>query len=267
MTVTRSWRKLKSGDFAEIDREKTVIILPLAAIEQHGPHLPLDVDLRINEGILAALVEQATEELPFLILPTQEIGYSAEHEAFPGTLSQQPAALMDSWTSIIGQAAALDFRRFLMFNSHGGNSDLMRITAREIRVNADALAVAASWYRMVDLSDLADAAELEHGIHGGLVETSVMLHLDPDSVDMSKAEAFPSFAAELARRHCHLSATGNIQFGWMAQDLNSSGAIGDAASATAEIGAKILELAVSNLIELIGELAIFDLSTLSDNKE
>ena len=86
--------------------------------------------MRINEGILAGLVEQATDELPFLILPTQEIGYSAEHEAFPGTLSQQPAALIDSWTSIIGQAAALDFRRFLMFNSHGGNSDLMRITAR-----------------------------------------------------------------------------------------------------------------------------------------
>lgn len=94
-----------------------------------------------------------------------------------------------------------------------------------------------------------------------------MLHLEPDSVDMSKAEAFPSFAAELGTSHRHLSATGNIQFGWMAQDLNSSGAIGDAASATAEIGAKILELAVSNLIELIGELAIFDLSTLSDDNE
>ena len=72
MTVTRLWRKLKSSDFAEIDREKTVVILPLAAIEQHGPHLPLDVDLRINEGILSALVKQVSDELPFLILPIQE---------------------------------------------------------------------------------------------------------------------------------------------------------------------------------------------------
>lgn len=267
MTVTRLWRKLKSSDFAEIDREKTVVILPLAAIEQHGPHLPLDVDLRINEGILSALVKQVSDELPFLILPIQEIGYSAEHKAFTGTLSQEPAALIEGWTSIIRQAAAIGFRRFLMFNSHGGNSDLMRITAREIRVNFDALAVAASWYRMVDLSGFADTAELEHGIHGGLVETSVMLHLDPDSVDLSKAEAFPSFAAELATQNRHLSATGNIQFGWMAQDLNASGAVGNAASATAEAGEKILGLAVDNLIELIGELATFDLSTLSNDDD
>jgi len=265
MTVTRLWRKLKSGDFAAIDRENTVVILPLAAIEQHGPHLPLDVDLRINEGILAALVERAPDTLSFLILPTQEVGYSAEHEAFPGSLSHGPAALIESWTSVVGQAAALGFRRFLLFNTHGGNSDLMRVTAREIRVHFEALAVAASWYRMVDLSGFADATELEHGIHGGLVETSLMLHLDPDTVDMDKADAFPSFAEAMAKDHRHLSATGNIQFGWMAQDLNASGAVGDAAAATAEAGAEILDLAVSNLIELIGEVAAFDLSALSDD--
>ena len=73
MTVTRAWRKLKSGDFAEIDREKTVIILPLAAIEQHGPHLPLDVDLRINEGILSALVEQATDQLPWILCHATQV--------------------------------------------------------------------------------------------------------------------------------------------------------------------------------------------------
>ncbi|MEC8203722.1 MAG: creatininase family protein, partial [Pseudomonadota bacterium] len=107
MTVTRLWRKLKTGDFSTIDRANTVVVLPLAAIEQHGPHLPLDVDLRINEGILAALVERAPDSLPFLILPSQEVGYSAEHEAFPGSLSYGPAALIESWTSIVGQAAAL----------------------------------------------------------------------------------------------------------------------------------------------------------------
>ena len=265
MTVTRLWRKLKTGDFSTIDRANTVVVLPLAAIEQHGPHLPLDVDLRINEGILAALVERAPDSLPFLILPSQEVGYSAEHEAFPGSLSHGPAALIESWTSIVGQAAALGFRRFLLFNSHGGNSDLMRVTAREIRVHFEALAVAASWYRMVDLAGFANTVELEHGIHGGLVETSLMLHLDPESVDMSKAEAFPSFAAEMAKRHKHLSATGNIQFGWMAQDLNEGGAVGDAAAATAEAGGQILDLTVGNLIKLIGEVTDFDLTTLTDD--
>lgn len=264
MTVSRYWRHLKSADFADIDREKTVVILPLAAIEQHGPHLPLDVDLRINEGILAAVVEGAPDDLPFLILPPQSIGYSAEHEAFPGTLSYPPAALIEHWTTTAAQAAALGFQRFLLFNSHGGNSDLMRIAVRELRVGYDVLAVAASWYRMVALEDFADTEELEHGIHGGLVETSVMLHFDPKHVDMSKAEAFPSFASALVEKCRHLSATGNVQFGWMAQDLNPSGAVGDPSQATAEAGKAIVQAASANLIELIGETASFDLSALSD---
>ena len=140
MTATRYWRTLKTTDFANLDREGTVVILPLAAIEQHGPHLPLDVDLRINEGVMSAVADAAPNDLPFLILPTQAVGYSAEHEAFPGTLSQSPAALIESWTSLVGQAAALGFRRFLLFNSHGGSSDLMRVAARELRVSYDVLA-------------------------------------------------------------------------------------------------------------------------------
>lgn len=264
MTVSRYWRHLKSADFAEIDREDTVVILPLAAIEQHGPHLTLDVDLRINEGILSAVVERAPDNLPFVILPSQSIGYSAEHEAFPGTLSYPPSTLIDHWTTTVAQAAALGFRRFILFNSHGGNSDLMRIAVRELRVHYDVLAVAASWYRMVALEAFADAEELEHGIHGGLIETSVMLHLDPEHVDMSQAEAFPSFAAELVEKCRYLSATGNIQFGWMAQDLNSSGAVGDPSRATADAGKEIVQAASANLIELIGETASFDLSALSD---
>jgi creatinine amidohydrolase len=264
MTVSKYWRHLKSADFAGIDRDDSVVILPLAAIEQHGPHLPLDVDLRINEGILSSVVECAPDDLQFLILPLQSIGYSAEHEAFPGTLSYPPAALIDHWTTTIAQAAALGFRRFLLFNSHGGNSDLMRIAVRELRVNYDVLAVAASWYRMVALEAFADAEELAHGIHGGLIETSVMLHLDPMHVDMSQATAFPSFAAELAEKCQHLSATGNIQFGWMAQDLNPAGAVGDPSRATAEAGKAIIQAASANLIELIGEVTSFDLSALSD---
>ena len=264
MTVSRYWRSLKTRDFDRIDREQTVIILPLAAIEQHGPHLPLDVDLRISEGVMEAAVACSPEDLPFLILPAQEIGYSAEHSAFPGTLSCSPTAAIDQWTSIAGQVARLGFKRFILFNSHGGNSDLMRVSARELRVQHEALAIAASWYRMVDLAGYADAAELEHGIHGGLIETSVMLHLAPDSVDMSKASDFASYAAELRHSHKHLTATGNVQFGWMAQDLNSWGAVGNASLGSAEIGQAIVNAAACALLELIGEAAAFDLRSLAD---
>jgi len=264
MTVLRYWRSLKTRDFDRIDREQTVIILPLAAIEQHGPHLPLDVDLRISEGITEAVVACSHEDLPFLILPTQAIGYSAEHSEFPGTLSYSPTAAVELWTSIAGQVAELGFKRFILFNSHGGNSDLMRVAARELRVQHDMLAIAASWYRMVDLSGYADTAELEHGIHGGLIETSVMLYLAPDSVDMSKASAFASYAAELTRTQTHLSATGNVQFGWMAQDLNSSGAVGDASRASAEIGQAVVDAAARGLLDLIAEAIAFDLGSLAD---
>lgn len=264
MTISRYWRSLKTSDFDRIDREQTVIILPLAAIEQHGPHLPLDVDLRIGEGIMEAAVACSPEDLPFLILPAQAVGYSVEHSAFPGTLSCSPTGAIELWTSIAGQVAGLGFKRFILFNSHGGNSDLMRIAARELRVQHEALTIAASWYRMVDLAGYADAAELEHGIHGGLIETSVMLHLAPDSVDMSKASAFTSYATELSRRHTHLTATGNVQFGWMAQDLNSLGAVGDASLASAEIGQAIVASAARALLELVEEAIAFDLGSLAD---
>ena len=92
MTISRYWRSLKTKDFDRIDRADTVVILPLAAIEQHGPHLPLDVDLRINEGIVAAAAERAPENPPFLILPTQAIGFSAEHTAFLGSLTWSPTS-------------------------------------------------------------------------------------------------------------------------------------------------------------------------------
>ena len=264
MTISRYWRSLKTTDFDRIDRADTVVVLPLAAIEQHGPHLPLDVDLRINEGIVAAAAERAPENPPFLILPTQEIGYSAEHTAFSGSLTWSPTSTLEHWTTLIGQVAEQGFRRFLLFNTHGGNSDLMRVAAREIRVRHSALAVGASWYRMLDLSVFADATELEHGIHGGQIETSLMLHLAPETVEMEKADAFTSYAMELVDRHDQLSATGNIQLGWMAQDLNRSGAVGDASKATADAGANILDAAAQSLVDLIAEIGAFDLKAFAE---
>jgi creatinine amidohydrolase len=260
MTI-RYWREQKTTDFEGFDRENTVVILPLAAIEQHGPHLPLDVDIRINEGLLAESARRAPESPEVLILPTEAIGYSAEHGAFPGTLSHPPESLIAKWVALGEQVAALGFPRLLLFNSHGGNSDPMRIVARELRVACGMYVVGASWYRLARLDDLFDAAELEHGIHGGAVETSVLLHLAPEAVDMSKAANFVSAAAAATERH--VSATGPIQFGWASQDLNPSGAVGDATKATEAAGRRIVEQTADRLIELLEEMAAFDLGRLA----
>lgn len=262
MTRTRYWRELKSTEVPAVDRESTVLVLPLAAVEQHGPHLPLDTDLRIGEGLLAEAARRAPDDLGFLVLPAQPIGYSAEHEAFSGTLTLPPETLLHLWTALGAQVSRLGFRRLVLFNSHGGNSDLIRIAVRELRMNCHMLAVAASWYRLADLDGLVDADELAHGIHGGTVETSVMLHLAPALVDMEAARDFPSAAARLAERNTHLSATGKVQFGWATQDLNMAGAVGDASAATAELGAKIVDRAVDGLLALLRETAEFDLAGL-----
>ena len=264
MGYSKYWRHLKSVDFADIDRDKTVVILPLAAIEQHGPHLPLDVDCQINEGILKELVENAPVSLPFLILPAQCIGYSAEHTTFPGTLSYSPSMSIDLWISIASQVISLGFSRLILFNSHGGNSDLMRVVLRQLRAKYQVAVVAASWYRMVELEKFVNPAELEHGIHGGFIETSLMLHLAPESVDMAKATYFRSAGIDLAKQNMFLSATGKIQLGWMTQDLNAAGAVGDASNATAEIGLKLMASASKSLIQLITEVSSFDLKVLCD---
>ncbi len=257
------WVDLKTTDFADVSRD-SIVVLPLAAIEQHGPHLSLDVDLKICDGLLAEAQRRIPDTLSALVMPTQAIGYSHEHRNFAGSLTLEPELLLQQWWNLIDQVQNLGFRRLVMFNSHGGNSDLMRTLARRARVACNMLAVAASWYRLVDCSDLLDSEELIHGIHGGALETSVMLHLAPEMVDMSKAGNFVSSAVAMARVNRHLSATGAVQFGWMSPDLHPSGAVGNASLATSAIGAEIVERATTGFLELLQEVEAFNLEGLSD---
>ena len=144
---------------------------------------------------------------------------------------------------------------------------MMRIAAREMRASYDVLVVGASWYRLAELGKFVEVTELEHGIHGGFVETSVMLHLEPEAVDMHKTKNFLSYAAELSTNNRYISATGDIQFAWMAQDLNKTGAVGNPTLATAAVGASIMASTLENLIKLLREVASFDLAKLSDEIE
>ena len=257
------WIELTTEDFAGLDPEKTVAVLPIAAIEQHGPHLPVRVDAAINAGIVTRGVEIMPEELPVLILPALPIGKSDEHLAFPGTLSLSYETLARVWMEIGESVHRAGCRKILFFNSHGGQPQVMDIVCRELRVKLGMLAVGASWFRTVDNGDLFDASERRHGIHAGESETSVMLHLHPDLVDMTKAENFVPLSVAMERDYTILTPEGAIGFGWQTQDLQSAGACGNAAAADAERGREVVERAADAFVKLLEEIDRFPLSQIT----
>jgi creatinine amidohydrolase len=245
------WENLSTVEFATRDMGRTIALLPVAATEQHGPHLPLAVDAIINAAVIDAMLEAAPVNSPVLVLPAQNIGLSEEHNRFPGTLSLTAETLITAWSEIGESVARAGVKTLVIFNSHGGNPPVMDIVARRLRGQCGLLAVTANWYDLVDIEDLFTETERRHGIHGGAVETSILLHLHPELVDMTKAVEFMV-----------LSPTGGPSFAWETQDLNETGAVGDAASATAAIGELIVQRAADGLAALLRDVEKFDLAAL-----
>lgn len=259
---SRYWQDLKTTDFAALDMARAIAVQPVAAIEQHGPHLPVSVDYCVNSRILDAALALLPAEAPVLVLPIQSVGKSDEHNRFPGTLSITAESLIRHWNEIGDSVARAGVRRFVFFNSHGGNPPVMDIVARDLRVRHGMLAVSASWWDLVDLETWFDPMEVRHGIHGGEIETSMMLHLRPELVDMGKAENFASFGRDMAKNFKRLSPTSPPSFAWETQDLNVSGAVGNASGADAERGRQVIEAAARGLTELLEEVERFDLTRL-----
>jgi creatinine amidohydrolase len=257
------WWDLSTRDFAERDMGEVVAILPVGAVEQHGPHLPVRVDAAINAGILARAVALMPPDLPVLVLPALPIGKSNEHIAFPGTLSLPYGLLAKLWFEVARSAWRAGVRKIILFNSHGGQPQVMEIVCRELRVELGMFAVGASWFRTIDSSDLYSAGELQHGIHGGESETSVMLHLHPDLVAMQHAADFVPRSVEMARDYTLLTPEGGVGFGWQTQDLHPAGACGNAAAADAARGAEQVERAARALLTLIDEVRAYPLAAVT----
>ena len=222
---------------------RVVAVLPVGAVEQHGPHLPVRVDAAINAGIVVRAVALMPDDLPALVLPALPVGKSNEHLAYPGTLSLPYDLLARLWFEVAKSAWRAGVRKIVFWNSHGGQPQVMEIVCRELRVELGMLAVGASWFRTIDAADLYSAAERRHGIHGGESETSVMLHLHPDLVRMDLAEDFRPRSLEIERRGGMLSPEGGVGYGWQAQDLHPAGVAGNAAAADAERGREEVERA------------------------
>jgi creatinine amidohydrolase len=237
MTIRRVWwGDFRTTEYASIDAEATIAILPLAAVEQHGPHLPVSTDTTIMHGMLEAVIARLPADLDVRILPVQSIGKSNEHLYAPGTLTLPATTLVGAWTELGLSVARAGVRKIVLVNSHGGNEEIMGIVSRELRVRQKMLAVKTSWQRFGRPAGLYTELEDRHGIHGGDVETSLMLHFRPDLVDMSKAEHFVSNVGRAEKEFALLRHTGTHAFAWIATDLNAHGVVGDASTATAEKG-------------------------------
>lgn len=245
-------------DLSPDDRSDWIAVLPLGAHEQHGPHLPFDTDTIIAEGVVDRLISALPDRLPVTVLPVEPVGYSIEHMDVAGTRTLTFNEAVDRWLSIAENLNRQGIRKFMMLNAHGGNSPLMTVVATEARVRFGMLVVATSWTRFGQPEGLIKPEDKAIDIHGGDIETSVMLALRPDLVAMDKAENFPSRQSEFAARFTHLRAYGPHAFGWKMSDLNPKGVAGNAATATADKGERLLAHAVHGLIELLGDIHAFD---------
>ena len=271
--VSRFWADHSTAYFQALQTsgriDQVVAVLPVAATEQHGPHLPLQVDTAIVDGVVAAAIPHLEGESTALFLPTQAVGFSPEHARFPGTLTLKAETLIRLWTDIGESVAASGVKKMVFFNAHGGQANFMDIVARDLRARLGMVVLSVNWYglplhgsRGEDVNALFSAEEHRFGIHAGDIETSLMLALAPHTVDMTKAENFPSSSQSRAEIFDILGNGKTAKLAWQIQDYNRFGAVGDASAATAEKGVQLQGAAGRALALLLSEIQRLPLSTL-----
>ncbi len=258
----RDWQDLTTAELAAMDIDATVAVLPVGAVEAHGPHLPLGTDAIINAGVLASTMSRLGEDDPVLILPALPVGHSLEHTAFPGTLTVSAETLLALWTEVGRGVAAAGIRRLVLFNSHGGQRSLVDLAALRLREAYGLLVVRADWFALGAPEGLFPAEELAFGLHGGEVETSLMLALRPDLVRFDQVRDFQGLPGQLAAGQGLLGVESPVGFGWMSQDLHPAGVCGNAARADAGRGARLLDHLGDRLATLLREVAAFPLDRL-----
>ena len=253
----RYWQDLTTVEVAALAAREPVVVLPVAAIEQHGPHLPLSTDLVIGLGVLteafrrlppalpdasleAELGYEGATDLDVWALPPQAVGASGEHRRFRGTLSLAPESLIECLVQTGAAVGTAGVRRLVVANSHGGNVSAIDIAARRLREEHRLLVVKASYFdgpRPAD-TGLPDE-EWRYGLHGGAVETAMMRHLRPDLV-RDRVQRFPSLDEDLRGTLRWVSAEGGASFAWLAGDLDRRGVVGDATLGSAKLGARLV---------------------------
>lgn len=256
------WNELTTNDFAGIDPETDIALLPVAAVEQHGPHLPLATDALINAALVQGLLAQVPSGL--LVLPAMQVGHSLEHTGYAGTLSIAAETLLASWIDIGRSVARAGLRKLVILNTHGGQSSLVQLAALRMRAELRMLVVRGNYFALGSPPGLFDQDELRHGLHGGEFETSLMLHWYPQLVRREQAGDFRALTHQLGGQSLQLGVEKPAGFGWMSQDLHPAGVSGNAAAADAVRGKILANYLVAALVTLLGEVAALPLATLAD---
>jgi creatinine amidohydrolase len=262
MAVSRDWQDLSTEDFDGIDPEGTIALLPVAAVEAHGPHLPLGTDAIINAGIVARALGHLRDGPKLLVLPALSVGHSLEHTAFRGTLTASAETLLALWTDVGRSVVRAGIRKLIVLNSHGGQRALVDLAAVRLRAELDMLVVRANYFDFGMPAGLFPPEELAHGIHGGEVETSLLLCLRPELVRIDRLDDFRGLPERAARDQTVLGVERPVGFGWMGQDLHPAGVCGNAARADPQRGEQLLDYLAARLALLVGEVAAMPLDWL-----
>lgn len=258
------WQSLTTADVHRAAGLDPVAILPLAAIEQHGPHLPLSTDLDIGMGLLASAFRHLSDDFPAWVLPPQAVGSSREHARFPGTLSLDPEVLSQVIDQCGEAISRCGIKRLLISNSHGGNRAAVEAAGLRLREERGLLVVKVSYFDFPrpEIQGLPES-EWRHGWHGGAVETAMMLHLRPDLVRTGEVRGARSLGQDLEEALQRLRPQGPVSFSWLAGDLNRSGVVGDAARADAAIGERLVAHYGEALAQAIQDARAFPLDRLA----
>ena len=267
---SKFWADLTSRHFSQLATssviDQTVAVLPVAAIEQHGPHLPVSVDTSLVNGVIEAALPHLPANLPVLFMPTQQVGKSNEHIRYPGTLTLSAQTLISVWMELGACVARAGIKKLVLFNSHGGQASVMDIVARDLRSAHDLIVFSSNWFTLPlgdEVMNLFTPAEHRFGIHAGDMETSMMLALREKYVDMAHAQHFHTQSEERAKTYPVLGNGVSAKLGWQIQDYNPHGAAGNATLATAAKGYAVINAAGLQLARLLQEISSLPLSTLN----
>lgn len=234
--------------------ERSVLVLPVGAIEHHGPHLPLATDAIMAEAVATAAVDAGNDAgLDLWILPTLTFTKSDEHAWAPGTIWLSADTLLATLVDIGRSIAATPAKKLVFLNGHGGNVALLQVANRELRrrFGLQPFTMPAGRGGAGSGRD-GEPDEAGQGIHAGFTETSAMMHLVPHLVDET---AFQRNVPEHLAGFTHLGFNGRpVTFGWLSNDFGPSGVIGDPTGATAEAGARIVSASVAFAVEALSEV-------------
>lgn len=254
------WADLTAAEFAALDRGRAVAILPIGAIEQHGPHLALAVDRDLVLAVLDRVLPQVPRDLTVLVLPVQAIGKSNEHMAWPGTLSLSADTLVRVLGDIAASVARAGVRRLMLVNGHGGNRAVLEIACRDLRAAHGLITAHVAWDDLAGAAAIVGGDEARDGLHAGDVETSAMLAAHPGKVRMDRAADFGSAHQGWRGVHPALGlGDAPLRPGWLMGDLNPAGAVGNAAAATAAKGEALLDHAAATLARLVADFAALEM--------